>query len=106
MFIQDGSIYENLLAQLAVGSFMSDSHAKRYVEMRIAPGNTMKDDLRQIQQNDEYITGSSFAKNFRIGKDDFHYIYHLSSLKIMSFVILITAQSSAYSLDTISYVRK
>ena len=81
MFIQDGSIYENLLAQLAVGSFMSDSHAKRYVEMRIAPGNTMKDNLRQIQQNDEYITGSSFAKNFRIGKDDFHYIYHFIKLK-------------------------
>ena len=52
MFIQEGSVYEHLLAQMAVGTFMNDSKSKRYVEMRIAPRKTTKEDIRQIQQNE------------------------------------------------------
>ena len=80
MFIKDGSVYELLLAKLAVGTFMGESKAKRYVEMRIAPRNTSKEDIWQIQQNDQFVINNSFAKDLSICKDDFHYIYHFIKL--------------------------
>lgn len=81
MFIQEGSVYEHLLAQMAVGTFMNDSKSKRYVEMRIAPRKTTTEDIRQIQQNDKYIVNNTFAPKLIISKDNYHYIYHFIKLK-------------------------
>lgn len=80
MFINQGSVYERLLSLLAVGTYM-DGKGERYLEMRIAPRKTMKDDVRQIEQNDLYITNSTFAKNLVVDKDDFYYIFHFIKLK-------------------------
>lgn len=80
MFINQGSVYERLLSLLAVGTYM-DGIGDRYLEMRIAPCKTMKDDARQIEQNDSYITNRTFAKNLEVNKDSFYYIFHFIKLK-------------------------
>ena len=80
MFINQGSVYERLLSLLAVGTYM-DGIGDRYLEMRIAPYKTMKDDIRQIEQNDSYIMNKAFAKNLVVNKDSFYYIFHFIKLK-------------------------
>lgn len=80
MFIKSGSVYERLLSLLAVGTFMKDSE-NRYMELRIAPRKTANEDVRQIQQNDIYITNGTFARNYTINKDCFYYICHFIKLK-------------------------
>ena len=78
MFIQEGSVYEHLLAQMAVGTFMNDSKSKRYVEMRIAPRKTTTEDIRQIQQNDKYIVNDTFAPKLIISKDNYNSLSYTS----------------------------
>lgn len=80
MFVKQGSIYDHLLSLLAVGTFM-DGVGNRYLEMRIAPYKIMKDDVRQIQQNDSYITNKSFTKNQIVDKNTFYYVFHFIKLK-------------------------
>lgn len=50
-FLYNGqSLYERLLSQMAVGSFMSDSTKKRYMEVRIAPKKTIVQDYLAIKK--------------------------------------------------------
>lgn len=79
-FIKEGSVYERLLSLLAVGTFMSGL-GERYCEMRIAPYKTIKDNVRQIQLNDSYITSGTFVKNTLVNKNDFYYVFHFIKLK-------------------------
>ena len=80
MFIPYDSVYDQLLTQLAVGSFTCDAD-NRYVEMRIVPRKSMQEDARQIMQNDLYITGDSFCGKKIITKDKYDYIYHFIKQK-------------------------
>lgn len=80
MFIPYDSVYDQLLTQLAVGSFTYDAD-NRYVEMRIVPRKSMQEDARQIMQNDLYITGDSFCGKKIITKDKYDYIYHFIKQK-------------------------
>lgn len=80
MFIKSGSVYDRLLSLLAVGTFMKDSE-NRYMELRIAPRNTAKDNVRQILQNDIYITNGTFSNNYMVDKARFYYVCHFIKLK-------------------------
>lgn len=83
MFIPYDSVYDQLLTQLAVGSFTCDAD-NRYVEMRIVPRKSMQEDARQIMQNDLYITGDSFCGKKIITKDKYDYIYHFIKQKMVT----------------------
>lgn len=80
-FIPEGSVYDRLLSQLAVGSFIQSARHKRYMELRIAPQNTARQDIKQMLWNDNCITKRIFAKEHCINLHDFYYIYHFIKLK-------------------------
>lgn len=80
MFIPYDSIYDQLLTQLAVGSCICEE-TNRYVELRIAPRKSMREDARQIMQTDLYVTGDSFCGKDTIAKDKYYFIYHFIKLK-------------------------
>lgn len=76
-FLYNGqSLYERLLSQMAVGSFMSDSTKKRYMEVRIAPKKTMVQDYLAIKKKDSFITDKVFDRNHAIDAANFYYIFH------------------------------
>lgn len=81
-FLYNGSpLYERLLSQLAVGSFMSDSSKKRYMEVRIAPKKTMLQDFQAIRRKDSFITDKVFDRTKAIDKNRFYYIFHFIKRK-------------------------
>lgn len=86
MFIENGSVYDQLLSLLAVGSFMNEPGKKRFMEVRIAPKSTAKEDVLQILQNDINITNKFFSKKNNVNKKNFYYIYHFIKLKEMEWL--------------------
>lgn len=72
-FIKDGSVYEKLIAQLAVGNFLKEKPSCRYMEVRIVPKEKGNDVLRQIVKTDAEVHNRQFneAKGWK-----YYYIYH------------------------------
>lgn len=72
-FIKDGSVYDKLIAQLAVGSFLKEKPQKRHMEVRIVPKQFGTEVLRQVRMLDSDVHNSQFneAKEW-----SYFYIYH------------------------------
>lgn len=72
-FIKDNSVYDKLVAQLAVGSFLKDNPQKRYMEVRIVPEQFGPEVLRQVRRLDSEVHNFQFneAKGWK-----FFYICH------------------------------
>ena len=72
-FIKDGTVYEKLVAQLAVGNFLKEMPDKRYMEARIVPKEKAVEVLKQIQNTDADVHNPQFgdAEGWR-----YYYIYH------------------------------
>lgn len=72
-FIKDGTIYERLVAQLAIGNFLKAAPDKRYMEARIVPKETADGVRQQINETDADVHNPQFDK----GEGwQYHYIYH------------------------------
>lgn len=72
-FINDGTIYERLVAQLAIGNFLKVAPDKRYMEARLVPKETADRVHRQIIKTDADVHNPQFDK----GEGwQYHYIYH------------------------------
>lgn len=72
-FVKDGSVYEQLVAQLAIGNFLKPMPDKRYMEARIVPKEKAEAVRRQIAKTDADVHNQQFNE----GKDwNYFYIYH------------------------------
>lgn len=95
-FIPYNSVYDRLLPQLAVGTFLDRLEGdERYMEVRITPKSSVLLDEQAIKQADHYILDLGL-RNFehetdiqrqqaidlaRHKKDKFYYIFHFIKLK-------------------------
>lgn len=95
-FIPYNSVYDRLLPQLAVGTFLDRLEGdERYMEVRITPKSSVLLDEQAIKQTDHYILDLGL-RNFehetdiqrqqtidlaRHKKDKFYYIFHFIKLK-------------------------
>ena len=72
-FIKDGTIYERLVAQLAIGNFLKEMPDKRYMEARIVPKVSADNVHKQIITTDADVRNKQFdrAKGWK-----YYYIYH------------------------------
>lgn len=93
-FIGQNSVYEKLLPQLSVGTFMNGMD-KRYMELRIAPKQTTKKDIRSIEWYDRCITDGVYTENKHIDTKNYYYIFHFIKLK--------ECVSSSYDVDCFEY---
>jgi hypothetical protein len=77
-FIKDGTVYEHLVAQLAIGNFLKERPENRYMEARIVPKETADDVRRQICNTDGDVRNRQFdeAEGWR-----YYYIYHFIKAK-------------------------
>lgn len=72
-FVKDGTIYERLIAQLAIGNFLKVAPDRRYMEARIVPKETAEGVRRQIIKTDADVHNPQFDK----GEGwKYYYIYH------------------------------
>lgn len=72
-FVKEGTIYERLVAQLAIGNFLKAAPERRYMEARIVPKETADGVRRQISKTDSDVHNPQFDA----GKGwQYHYIYH------------------------------
>lgn len=97
-FIPYNSVYDRLLPQLAVGTFLDRAEGdERYMEVRITPKSSVLSDEQAIKQTDHNILDSGL-RNFdhetdiqrqktidlaRHKKDKFYYIFHFIKQKDM-----------------------
>lgn len=72
-FIKDGTVYEKLVAQLAIGDFLKGNPARRYMEARIVPKQKAIEILKQLRQTDDDVHNPQFDN---AEKWNYYYIYH------------------------------
>lgn len=72
-FIQENSVYDKLVAQLAIGNFSSKKSNNRYMEARIVPKESGRDIHHQIMKIDRDVHNQQFndARGW-----NYYYIYH------------------------------
>ena len=77
-FIKDNSVYDKLVAQLAIGDFSKNNPDNRYMEVRIVPKESGRDIHQQIMKLDHDVHNRQFneAKGW-----NFYYIYHFIKTK-------------------------
>lgn len=77
-FIKEGTVYERLVAQLAIGNFLKEQPENRYMEARIVPKENADAVRKQISQTDSDVKNSQFggAKGWQ-----YYYIYHFIKAK-------------------------
>lgn len=72
-FIKEGTVYDRLIAQLAIGNFLKTMPDKRYMETRIVPKEQSDGLRRQINKIDADVHNQQFDK----GEGwNYYYIYH------------------------------
>lgn len=76
LFILEGSIYEKLVPQLSVISFLGRNPENRYLETRIAPKNTINENIEYIRRNEKSIQDDRFFSKPLFKEWNYHYIYH------------------------------
>lgn len=72
-FLKDGTVYEKLIAQLAIGDFLKEAPDKRYMEARIVPKEDAEGVRQQINKTDSDVHNPQFDQG--VGWL-YHYIYH------------------------------
>lgn len=76
LFILEGSVYEKLVPQLSVISFLGRNPENRYLETRIAPKNTINENVEYIRRNEKSIQNNNFFLKPVFKEWNYHYIYH------------------------------
>lgn len=79
-FILEKSVYDNLVAQMAVGGYLTESD-NRYIETRIAPKNSYKEMSAYIKKTNGNILNDQFVKDAKGLEKGFRYVTHFIKVK-------------------------
>lgn len=80
-FVRKNTVYDRLLPKMAILLFKDDSRKQRYMEARVAPKKTAKEDALYIQWNDACIINNVYDRQNVINPKDYGYIFHFIKFK-------------------------